>query len=72
MNTVRVHFDANVNDPASYDFQLTDEYCDIIQKAGAKVFYRLGSKIEHESKKYGTLVHRYARCKIPIRAMRIP
>ncbi len=60
-HTVDVHaifpnFDADVNDPASYDFMLTDIYCDTIQKAGAKVFYRLGSKIEHNPKKYGTLV----------------
>ena len=49
------NFDADVNDPASYDFQLTDEYLRIIELSGAKVFYRLGNKIEHWSKKYGTL-----------------
>ncbi len=49
-------FDADENDPASYDFHLTDEYCARIQSTGAKVFYRLGNKIEHESKKYGALV----------------
>lgn len=49
-------FDADVNDPASYDFVLTDEYNETIMKAGAKVFYRLGHKIEHAKKKYGTLV----------------
>jgi len=48
-------FDADVNDPASYDFHLTDEYLRIIELSGAKVFYRLGNKIEHWSKKYGTL-----------------
>ncbi len=59
-HTVDVHlifrnFDADPYDPASYDFQLTDEYMEAIRMSGAKVFYRLGSKIEHESKKYGTL-----------------
>ena len=49
------NFDADPYDPASYDFQLTDEYLQVIQMAGAKVLYRLGSKIEHWSKKYGTL-----------------
>jgi len=48
-------FDADVNDPASYDFLLTDIYCQTIQEGGTKVFYRLGSKIEHWAKKYGTL-----------------
>ncbi|MBQ6708340.1 MAG: hypothetical protein IJM97_05260 [Clostridia bacterium] len=47
--------DADVNDPASYDFQLTDEYIQNILEAGTKIFYRLGNKIEHWSKKYGTL-----------------
>ncbi len=48
-------FDADVNDPASYDFILTDEYTKTILDAGTKVFYRLGNKIEHWKKKYGTL-----------------
>ena len=47
--------DADPYDPASYDFQLTDEYCRMVEAGGAKVFYRLGSKIEHWSKKYNTL-----------------
>jgi len=47
--------DADVNNPDSYDFQLTDEYTKTILEAGTKVFYRLGNKIEHWSKKYGTL-----------------
>ena len=60
-HTVDVHmifpdFSKDPNDPASYDFTLTDEYLQRIQDAGTKVFYRLGSKIEHESKKYGTKV----------------
>ena len=47
--------DADPYDPASYDFVLTDEYLRMIEAGGAKVFYRLGSKIEHWSKKYNTL-----------------
>ncbi len=59
-HTVDVHmifpdFNADPEDPASYDFHLTDEYMDTIKLAGTEVYYRLGSKIEHESKKYGTL-----------------
>ncbi len=59
-HTVDVHlifrdFDADPYDPANYDFTLTDEYMETIMLAGTKVFYRLGSKIEHESKKYGTI-----------------
>lgn len=60
-HTVDVHaifpnFDADENDPASYDFTYTDIYMSQIIKYGAKPFYRLGSKIEHGVKKYGTLV----------------
>jgi len=56
-HTVDVHaifpdFDADVNDPASYDFTITDEYVGRIFNYGTKVFYRLGTKIEHEVKKY--------------------
>ena len=48
-------FDRDENDPASYDFDLTDEYMEAILSAGTEVFYRLGNKIEHESKRYGAL-----------------
>lgn len=59
-HTVDVHaifpdFDKDPYDENSYDFVLTDEYLKIIIFAGTKVFYRLGSKIEHAKKKYGTL-----------------
>ena len=59
-HTVDVHavfpdFDKDPHDPASYDFQLTDEYLKTIKAAGTEPFFRLGSKIEHTSKKYGTL-----------------
>ncbi len=60
-HTVDVHlifrdFNADPYDPKNYDFDLTDEYMETIIAAGAKVFYRLGSKIEHESKHYGVFV----------------
>ena len=56
-HTVDVHaifpnFDADVNDPASYDFPVTDAYLKCIIDCGTKVFYRLGTKIEHYVKKY--------------------
>ena len=49
------NFDADPDDPASYDFDLTDDYLRVIELGGSKVFYRLGNKIEHWRKKYGTL-----------------
>ncbi len=59
-HTVDVHaifpnFDADPNDPASYDFPITDEYIKVCEYAGVRTYYRLGSKIEHNVKKYGTL-----------------
>ena len=59
-HTVDVHaifpnFDADPTDPASYDFPMTDEYMKVMEYAGVRPFYRLGSKIEHGVKKYGTL-----------------
>ena len=41
------NFDADENDPASYDFSQTDLYLQAIVDAGAKPFYRLGVSIEH-------------------------
>lgn len=49
-------FKADANDPASYDFDLTDDYLKATLDAGTQIFYRLGSKIEHLRKKYGTVV----------------
>lgn len=49
------NFDADEKDPASYDFACTDNYLAVIGMAGSKVFYRLGQKIEHFVKKFGTL-----------------
>ena len=46
------NFDADVNDPASYDFACTDEYILATLEAGTETFYRLGQKIEHYIKKY--------------------
>ena len=48
------NFDADVNDPQSYDFACTDKYISEIYEFGTKPFYRLGSKIEHYVKKFGT------------------
>ena len=58
-HTVDVHrifknFDADVNDPASYDFEMTDMYTADILSVGTMPYYRLGASIEHE-KKYGTI-----------------
>lgn len=55
VNFIFPDFDADPYDPESYDFCLTDEYLKVIEVAGTKPFYRLGSKIEHWKKKYNTL-----------------
>lgn len=55
VNMIFTDWSKDADDPASYDFVLTDEYLRVIEAGGAKVFYRLGSKIEHWSKKYNTL-----------------
>ena len=46
-------FDADENDPKSYDFTLTDKLIKDIYSTNTKVFYRLGQSIEHWRKKYG-------------------
>ncbi len=56
--TVDVHrifrnFDADPDDPASYDFECTDQCVADTLSTGAQVYYRLGSRIEH-GKKVGT------------------
>ncbi|MBO4540026.1 MAG: hypothetical protein J5781_07080 [Clostridia bacterium] len=56
VNFIFPDFSADVTDPDSYDFQLTDEYLKSILDAGTEPFFRLGSKIEHWSKKYNTRV----------------
>lgn len=45
-------FDADENDPNSYDFYYTDEYIGAIIRTGAQLVYRLGITIEWGSKKY--------------------
>ncbi|MBQ6470609.1 MAG: hypothetical protein IJJ33_01375 [Victivallales bacterium] len=42
--------------PDSYHFSETDRYLKKIREGGSRVFYRLGSKIEHAPEKYGTQV----------------
>ncbi len=48
-------YDADPYAPESYDFTCTDELMRVMALSGTKVFYRLGSRIEHEIKKYNTL-----------------
>lgn len=55
VNMIFTDWSKDATDPASYDFTLTDEYLRMIEAGGAKVYYRLGTKIEHWSKKYNTL-----------------
>ena len=55
VNMIFTDWSKDANDPTSYDFALTDEYLRVIEAGGAKVYYRLGTKIEHWSKKYNTL-----------------
>ena len=54
VNFIFTNFDADVNDPNSYDFACTDLYMKQIIDYGAKPYFRLGSRIEHEIKKYNT------------------
>lgn len=49
------NFDADVNDPASYDFACTDEAILVCLEAGTETFFRLGQTIEHQIKKHGTI-----------------
>ena len=46
------NFDADENDPASYDFICTDESIFCTLEAGTKTFFRLGQTIEHQIKKH--------------------
>ena len=55
INAVFPNFDADVNDPASYDFACTDFYTKLIMDAVTEVFYRLGNKIYHRVKKYDSV-----------------
>lgn len=49
-------FSKDETDENNYDFTMTDVYNEMIIAQGSKVFFRLGSSIEHWKKKYGTLV----------------
>ncbi|MBR5783134.1 MAG: hypothetical protein IKY33_02790 [Clostridia bacterium] len=42
-------FDADVNDPASYDFVFTDALIEALVKAGIEPYYRLGVTIENNA-----------------------
>ncbi|MBR3504162.1 MAG: hypothetical protein IKO07_07945 [Clostridia bacterium] len=42
------YFDADENNPESYNFTLTDEYLRLMREAGTEPFYRLGAAIEHQ------------------------
>ena len=59
------NFDADENDPASYDFACTDESILATLEAGTETFFRLGQTIEHQIKKHMTLppkdFHKWAR-----------
>lgn len=48
-------FNADVNDPNSYDFACTDESILATLEAGTETFFRLGQSIEHHVKKHNTL-----------------
>ena len=48
-------FNADENDPKSYDFACTDESILATLEAGTKTFFRLGQSIEHQIKKHATL-----------------
>ena len=53
ISAVFPHFDADVSDPACYDFAVTDDYLANIRAAGTGIYYRLGQSIENNpAKKY--------------------
>ncbi len=49
------NFDADPDDPGSYDFACTDEAILTCLDAGTETFFRLGQTIEHQIKKHHTL-----------------
>ncbi len=55
VNFIFPDFDADAYDAAAYDFACTDQLMRVMAMTDTKVFYRLGSRIEHEIKKYNTL-----------------
>ena len=50
------NWNADPDDPKSYDFLMTDVYLQSIEKAGTEPFFRLGGMIEHGPKKHFTRV----------------
>ncbi len=55
VNNIFTNFDADVNDPNSYDFFLTDKHIKETFEAGTETYYRLGASIEHWDKKYNVI-----------------
>ena len=47
------NFDADVNDPANYDFTFTDVLLEHLAAAGVEAYYRLGITIENAAKVKG-------------------
>lgn len=47
-------FDRDPDDPGSYAFRKTDDYIKAIQDSGSRVYFRLGTSIEHSPNKYFT------------------
>ena len=50
------NFDADPTDPANYEFDVTDALVKFTQDTGTEVYYRLGSRIEHQAKKFRTVM----------------
>ena len=50
------NFDADPEDPANYEFACTDAIVKFTQDTGTETYYRLGSRIEHQCKKYRTVM----------------
>ena len=50
-------FDADVNDPASYDFAFTDVLMEYLVNAGVEPYYRLGVTIENAARIKAFFVH---------------
>ncbi|WP_293666260.1 hypothetical protein [uncultured Parabacteroides sp.] len=46
------NMNANANDPENYYFEQTDDYIRNCMETGTKVYYRLGTTIEHSENKY--------------------
>ena len=52
VNNIFTDLSADPDDPAAYDFTLTDLYIAPLVKNGINIMYRLGCAIEHAPKKY--------------------